>query len=286
MNPEMIVPIGVAVVAILAIAAALTVAWRRSSGEEWKPKVSRETLASDKPSPIDISVARPAPTEEPVAEKPEVAEPLERAPSAVAVAVQEAPRVVEVSSEEAGVTRRSFLNRALGITFLGGILGTQALAYLAFLWPKISGGFGSDVVAGKATDLMGQVHNADGTVTPAFIPEARAYIVPGPPSLSEQFEGQSVDAEGLMALYQRCVHLGCRVPWCQTSQGFECPCHGSKYNGVGEYFAGPAPRNLDRFVVELADNGDFIVKTGTIIETPRAIDKSVEYPLGPSCLGG
>jgi cytochrome b6-f complex iron-sulfur subunit len=290
MNAELIVPIGVAVVAILAIAAALTVAWRRSSGAEWKSKVSSETLSSDKSGPIDIPVARPEPSGPAVesGSEPAEAEPAEQEPqpAAVVVAVEAAPRVVEVSPEEAGVTRRSFLNRALGITFLGGFLGTQALAFLSFLWPKVSGGFGSDVIAGKVTDLMSQVINADGSVTPAFIPEARAYIVPGPDDLSAEFEGKNVFSDGLFALYQRCVHLGCRVPWCQTSQGFECPCHGSKYNGIGEYFAGPAPRNLDRFVVEVADNGDFIVKTGTIIETPRAIEKSVQYPLGPSCIGG
>ena len=53
--------------------------------------------------------------------------------------------------------------------------------------------------------------------------------------------------EGFVALYQKCPHLGCRVPWCQTSQWFECPCHGSKYNRVGEKKGGPAPRGMDRF---------------------------------------
>jgi cytochrome b6-f complex iron-sulfur subunit len=86
-----------------------------------------------------------------------------------------------------------------------------------------------------------------------------------------------------MALFQRCVHLGCRVPWCQTSQGFECPCHGSKYNSAGEYEAGPAPRNLDRFVVEVRDDR-FIIRTGQVIQTPRAPVKSVDYPKGPSCI--
>ena len=86
-----------------------------------------------------------------------------------------------------------------------------------------------------------------------------------------------------MALFQRCVHLGCRVPWCSPSQGFECPCHGSKYNAVGEYFGGPAPRNLDRFVVELVGN-NFIIKTGSIIQTPRAPTLSSKYPQGPSCI--
>jgi cytochrome b6-f complex iron-sulfur subunit len=86
-----------------------------------------------------------------------------------------------------------------------------------------------------------------------------------------------------MALYQRCVHLGCRVPWCATSQGFECPCHGSKYDFIGEYFAGPAPRNLDRFGVELIDER-LIIHTGDIIQTPRAPIRTVPYPQGPSCI--
>ncbi len=284
MNAELLIPIGVAVVAILAIAAALTIAWRRSSGPEWKGNLTKETVASDRSGPVDIAVARPEPA--PTVETVEASEQPAEAEPVAAVAVASAQRVIEVSPEEAGVTRRTFLNRALGITFLGGFLGTQALAFLSFLWPKVTGGFGSDVRAGSVTDLLDQAFNADGSVTPVFIPEARAYVVPAPTVISTQFEGRGVDAAGLMALFQRCVHLGCRVPWCQPSQGFECPCHGSKYNGVGEYFAGPAPRNLDRFVVEATDAGDFIIKTGTIIETPRAIEKSVEYPLGPSCIGG
>ena len=52
---------------------------------------------------------------------------------------------------------------------------------------------------------------------------------------------------GLIALYQKCPHLGCRVPECKSSQWFECPCHGSQYNRVGEKKAGPAPRGMDHF---------------------------------------
>ena len=283
MNAELLIPVGVAVVAILAAVAAFTIAWRRSSGDEWRKNVARETLASDRSTGVDVTavvtdaaVAEAAPDTAPEAEEPAVG----------AVAIATTQRVVEVSPEEAGVTRRTFLNRALSATFLGGFLGTQALAFLSFLWPKVSGGFGSDVVAGKTADLLAQAVNPDGTKNPVFVPEARAYVLPASSITSEQFDGRGVDAGGLIALFQRCVHLGCRVPWCQTSQGFECPCHGSKYNSVGEYFAGPAPRNLDRFVVEITDSDDFIIKTGSIIETPRAIEKSVEYPLGPSCIGG
>ena len=60
---------------------------------------------------------------------------------------------------------------------------------------------------------------------------------------------------------------GCRVPWCPSSQWFECPCHGSKYNRVGEKQGGPAPRGLDRFVLEVS-GGNIIVDTGSLVIGP------------------
>lgn len=304
-DPEFLVPLAVAVVAILAAVAAFTVAWRRSAGADWKRSLGRETKqadrsmagvsvrereavlvgepASDRPAPTPIELEEAQPEEAQTEEaQPEEAQPEEGERQVVTVA--SVHRLVEVSPEEAGVTRRSFFNRALGITFLVGFGGTQAISYLAFLWPKLSGGFGSDVNAGSVADLLSQAMNDDGSITPVFVPEAKAYVVPAPAQLSEQFADIPVAAGGVMALFQRCVHLGCRVPWCQTSQGFECPCHGSKYNGVGEYFAGPAPRNLDRFVIEITDTGELIIKTGSRLETPRAFQKSVEYPQGVSCI--
>jgi len=210
-------------------------------------------------------------------------EPVEDEGAEAAVHIVEAQRIVEVSPEEGGVTRRQFFNRAIAASF-GSFLALQGVFYLGFFWPKLSGGFGADIDAGLVVDLRTQVFTPDGAVLPVFIPEARAYLVPAPSELSEQFAGLSVAAEGLMALFQRCVHLGCRVPWCAPSQGFECPCHGSKYNSIGEYFGGPAPRNLDRFVVEVRGN-NFWIRTGSIIQTPRAPERTVEYPQGPSCIG-
>ena len=191
----------------------------------------------------------------------------------------------EISEEERYITRKQFLGKALGGTF-GAFMGIQALAWLGFLWPKVSGGFGSKVDAGKIEDLKNQIIQADGSVIPAFIPEARAYVLPFNESTAgdSQFTDGSTIADGLVAVYQRCVHLGCRVPWCNSSQGFECPCHGSKYNMVGEYYAGPAPRNLDRFVVNVTSSGKLIIDTGTIIESPRAPGLSVKYPQGLSCI--
>ena len=219
---------------------------------------------------------------EPAGEPVEMESEEEREAIPAAVTVTHEQRVVEVSPEEAGVSRRQFFNRALSATF-GSFLAILGIELLAFMWPKLKGGFGASIDAGSPADLLAATRTADGGVIPAFIPEARAYVVPATETLSAQFEGKGVAAAGLMALYQRCVHLGCRVPWCATSQGFECPCHGSKYDSIGEYFAGPAPRNLDRFQVELIDER-FIIHTGSIIQTPRAPSRTVSYPQGPSCI--
>ena len=291
MSPENLLLVGVAVIAVAAAVAAFAIAWRRSGGD-WRGRVSDETRAADRPTAIDLPPVPVAADEEPavttvpiaIAEDEEEEERAETVPGAVAVAVATEQRLVETAPEETGVTRRQFFNRALGSVF-GAFSGMLGLSFLAFLWPKLSAGFGADVNAGNVQDLLDQAINDDGSVTPVFIPEARAYVVPAPPALSPDFADKDVEIGGVMALFQRCVHLGCRVPWCGTSQGFECPCHGSKYNAIGEYNAGPAPRNLDRFVVELNPVDELIIKTGTIIQTPRALEPSVEYPQGPSCIG-
>ena len=63
----------------------------------------------------------------------------------------------EISEEERYIKRKQFLGKALGGTF-GAFMGIQALAWLGFLWPKVSGGFGSKVDAGKIEDLKNQSH--------------------------------------------------------------------------------------------------------------------------------
>jgi cytochrome b6-f complex iron-sulfur subunit len=277
---ETLLLVGVAAVALLGAVGAFAIAWRRSTGApNWRSALSRETLRADKS--VD-RVAVPTPTEtEPLEVEEPVAEVVEEEGLAVTVAQEQ--RVVEVSPEEAGVSRRQFFNRAISATFFS-FLGVLGIEILAFMWPKLKGGFGADIDAGAVADLLVATRTSTGGVVPAFIPEARAYVVPtDEANLSDQFEGRGVAAGGLMALYQRCVHLGCRVPWCATSQGFECPCHGSKYDAIGEYFGGPAPRNLDRFEVEVIDD-QFIIHTGSIVQTPRAPVRSVPYPQGPSCI--
>lgn len=205
---------------------------------------------------------------------------------------QDAPRE-EISAEGYGVTRRKFFNRAITAVF-GLFLLQFTLAGLAFMWPKIKGGFGAPINVGKVTDLKKQVIQG-GSVVPLFVPAAQAWIVPFEMDKLEgsSFEntpspvvaGGEADGIGITALWQRCVHLGCRVPSCDSSQGFECPCHGSKYNRHGEYEAGPAPRNLDRFAVAVNAAGELIVDTGDVVETSRSKNKTVLYPQGPFCVG-
>ena len=59
------------------------------------------------------------------------------------------------------------------------------------------------------------------------------------------------NGETILALDLTCPHLGCTVN--ATSQGFACPCHGSRFKSDGQVVAGPAPRALKRLEVEPRD---------------------------------
>ena len=191
-----------------------------------------------------------------------------------------------VDEEELGVNRRQFLNRGLG-ALVGFSLAGFGAACLGFLWPTTSGGFGDKIGAGSTSDIDDYIETNS---TPFYVPEARAYVVQYPPqdlSKAKQVYDPITLAgmeEGYVALYQRCVHLGCRVPWCKNSQWFECPCHGSKYNRVGEKKAGPAPRGLDRFAIEVS-GGRLTINTGSIqIGPPIGTNTTGQQPEGPFCV--
>jgi cytochrome b6-f complex iron-sulfur subunit len=177
-------------------------------------------------------------------------------------------RYEPVDEEELGVTRRQFFNRGILTGLLLSVSGFGA-ASLAFLWPTASGGFGGMINIGSKADIDAMIAKK----TPFYNATAKVYINPYPKD--GVAKGKKIYSPlilagmqlGYVALYQRCVHLGCRVPWCQSSQWFECPCHGSKYNRVGEKKGGPAPRGLDRFPFQIS-GGSFVVDTGTIVQGP------------------
>jgi cytochrome b6-f complex iron-sulfur subunit len=282
--------IAIAAIGVLGVVGIVAIVTGRGSRNiDWKKNLDKRAVKAEKSKEKTsfFAPSKPKSVEEVNVEETvdidETEEDIEETDGSIKI--EEKVVYEEISEEERYITRKQFLGKALGGTF-GAFMGIQALAWLGFLWPKVSGGFGSKVDAGKIEDLKNQIIQADGSVIPAFIPEARAYVLPFSESTAgdSQFTDGSTIADGLVAVYQRCVHLGCRVPWCNSSQGFECPCHGSKYNMVGEYYAGPAPRNLDRFVVSVSSAGKFIIDTGTIIESPRAPGLSIKYPQGLSCI--
>ena len=190
-----------------------------------------------------------------------------------------------VDLETVEITRRQLMNRGIvGMFGLG--LGAFGAACLGFLWPTLSGGFGSKIKAGSLSDILDQINT---TKEPVYVPEGRFYLVPYPKEAvakaKQVYKGGVLTGmeAGVTALYQKCVHLGCRVPWCKASQWFECPCHGSKYNRVGEKKGGPAPRGLDRFGVEVA-GGSVTVDTGLIsVGPPIGTNTTGQEAEGPHC---
>jgi nitrite reductase/ring-hydroxylating ferredoxin subunit len=71
------------------------------------------------------------------------------------------------------------------------------------------------------------------------VPAARAWLVRDP--------------RGIFALSGICTHLGCTVR--QAPEGFECPCHGSRFAPDGQVLSGQARKPLPRFLVGLDDDG-------------------------------
>ncbi|MBI4319733.1 MAG: ubiquinol-cytochrome c reductase iron-sulfur subunit [Chloroflexi bacterium] len=154
------------------------------------------------------------------------------------------------------VTRRAFLRWAVLGSIAAGLANTGA-AFTYFFWPQKVGAFGSKIVAGRVEDFpLGSVTKVrDGKFYIAHVPE------------------------GLLALYWKCTHLGCTVPWAadgefntpggEKLQGiFHCPCHGSIFTRTGQIVAGPAPRPLDIMEMRVED-GKVVVDTGKIVQRER-----------------
>lgn len=179
------------------------------------------------------------------------------------------------------MTRRDFFSKALITSLL--VFGAQfGGATIAFLWPNLKGGFGSVINAGQLADIKSQLESG----FPVYNGAGRFYIVPwdGRPTPDADYPVEGVTTEGIMPLYQRCVHLGCRVPFCGSSKWFECPCHGSKYNLAGEYRLGPAPRGMDRFKITIANDNVLVDTSEVVLGPPRGADTIDEPPQGPFCV--
>ena len=191
--------------------------------------------------------------------------------------------------EALGVSRRQFFNRATISLMAAGIGTFSAASFVAFLWPTKTGGFGGKVPVGRYDDIIAGIRTGDGFF---YAPEARAGLTRYPVESIPKAEGIYAASllpgleQGLIASYQKCPHLGCRVPQCVSSQWFECGCHGSQYNRVGEKKGGPAPRGMDHFPLEFSAAGEVTVDTGTIVQgAPIGTNTTGQEAEGPNCVG-
>ncbi|MBI2867331.1 MAG: ubiquinol-cytochrome c reductase iron-sulfur subunit [Chloroflexi bacterium] len=153
------------------------------------------------------------------------------------------------------LSRRQFLS----LTWWGvaGLIGLEAGVGLVWsLWPKSKkpkpGEFGAVFPAGNVND----------------------YKVGDDPKLVERGKFfLSRIPDGYLALYRRCTHLGCPVPWAPDepsldslgAQGqFHCRCHGSRFDRYGVNKDGPAPRPMDLLAVDIGADGAIRVDTSKI----------------------
>ncbi len=167
------------------------------------------------------------------------------------------------------LNRREFLNIAwlASLGFLTVALGGGAVI---FGIPRFrEGEFGGMFTVGRVADLPPL------DAAPANYPKVKLWI--------------SNSAEGLVALYKVCVHLGCIYGWSDQETKFICPCHGSQYAYNGDYILGPAPRSLDRFVITIEDeNGNVLAQTpedGSPVAIPDNPNAIVRVNTGAKILG-
>ena len=211
--------------------------------------------------------------------------------------VESAPPAPFVAPDQMaiGVSRRQFFNRGI-VGMMGLSIAGFGGASLAVLWPQGVSGFGSKIKVGNLTEVLSDIKANNGFL---YKPEGRMWLTAYPNGAVEKARATYSAAElngmtagvdqgfesGVVALYQKCPHLGCRVPNCVPSQWFECPCHGSQYNQVGEKKGGPAPRGMDRFAVSVVE-GVLTVDTGTIVQGPPiGINTTGQESEGPHCIG-
>lgn len=201
------------------------------------------------------------------------------------------------------LSRRRFLRRSMLAVW--GLSTTASVAgALYMLYPNLAGQFGSTFTVGKKTDFppAGSLTEFQkGSKGVFYYQNAKTYVIHmaantkfllSEAALKDQLDSESIvkdkDGSYWIALYQRCVHLGCTVPFRDDCSSFKCPCHGSHYNVDGEYLDGPAPRSLDRFTLSLSGE-DVLVDTGSLnnsVPHPDTTTRLIETPKVLCSAGG
>lgn len=175
----------------------------------------------------------------------------------------------ETTEETKPFSRREFLNFAwlVSLGFLSVNFG--GMTYL-FIMPRFKEGeFGGIFTIGKVSALppVGS--------EPVNYPKVKLWL--------------SNTEAGIMALYKVCPHLGCLFNWNSQEFKFICPCHGSQFEEDGDYIQGPAPRSLDRFVIQAVDpdSGEILAEApeGMPMPLPDNPDAIIQVDTGVRITG-
>ena len=163
------------------------------------------------------------------------------------------------------ISRREFLNFAW-LASLGFLtLNVAGMTYL-FAMPRFKEGeFGGMFTVGPVSSLP------EAGSAPVNYPKVKLWL--------------SNTDEGALAIYKVCTHLGCLYNWVDQETKFICPCHGSQFSPEGDYIQGPAPRSLDRFVMQVVDpaSGEVLAQTdesGAPLPIPDNPDAIVRVDTG------
>lgn len=116
--------------------------------------------------------------------------------------------------------------------------------------------------------IVGSIAGMARLPKPRVLPEASSRFRVGKPDDYQRDEVRNIEGrhvrivntpKGFAAMSLVCTHLGCIVKESET--GFDCPCHGSKFNAAGKAIAGPAPRALVWLSLSRAADGSLMVDT-------------------------
>lgn len=176
----------------------------------------------------------------------------------------------EAVEERKPINRREFLNYAWLVSIGFFTITAGGVTYLFSLPRFKEGEFGGVITVGTVETL----------------PELNE----PPDNFAKTKFWLSNTPEGLVALYKVCTHLGCLYNWNSQEIKYICPCHGSQFLKDGDYIQGPAPRDLDRFVIRIeTPDGQVLVETdpttGDPIPVPDTPNAVVKVDTGARILG-
>ncbi len=193
------------------------------------------------------------------------------APGGGALATAGGPGVVIVQPAPSGLQIPQVSRRKVMLIGFWSAMGAMLLGIVTTMinnvYPRNVTGFGGSIYVGTVDQLASapgqKLHNLDAKAWLVLLTGDRVKRNPG------------AQEGSILAIYHKCVHLGCTVPWrpdfsredprnAETYAGwFLCPCHGSTYSDAGVRVFGPAPRSLDTLELTITD-GKMTVNTSKI----------------------